>query len=342
MWPPIRAQLRNLWISELFVRVIVFGDAGFREYLEAKFSIDSESLNRKTHSHFAAALAKMNSPVILDLGTGTGAMIRRIVESELVPEIVLYGIESNRDLLESGRTALSQLLKQKGYAVKSGDQIISATDGRRKVEIHLVAGDIFDSKLQSTLAPIQFTGATSHAFMDIVPLDLTLELVRRMLPKGGVFYSTINYDGTTEMLPFFEDREFEERLFSAYNQSMDERLPVGVAPASVDSAAPGGNHRRAGGSRTGSALYDQVLQHGFSITGFGTSDWSIFPWNGSYTDQEEIFLNSLILTIYEEGLRHPELDRYTLSAWYAQRSQAIEERSLSLITHQTDILAARR
>jgi hypothetical protein len=78
------------------------------------------------------------------------------------------------------------------------------------------------------------------------------------------------------------------------------------------------------------------------VAGFGSSDWSIFPWNGSYSKPEEIFLNALILAIYEEGLRHAELDRYTLSAWYADRSQAIEERSLSLITHQTDILAVKR
>ena len=96
-----------------------------------------------------------------------------------------------------------------------------------------------------------------------------------------------------------------------------------------------------GCSRTGSRLYDATVKKGFGIAGFGSSDWAVFPWNRSYTDQEEVFLNSLVLTIYEEGLRHPGLDRYTLSAWYAERSRSIEERELTLITHQTDLLAVR-
>lgn len=324
----------------IVLSLIVYGDAGFREYLEAKFSIDSDSLNRKTHTQFATSLSKMKNPILLDLGTGTGAMIRRLIDGELCPQLVVYGVDANRDLLEVGRQRMVELLKRKGYSVKGGDQIINASNGKRTIEIHLVAGNLFDPKLQATLERIPFNGATTHAFMDIVPLDPTLQMLRRMLPKGGLFYSTINYDGTTEMLPFFEDRGFEQLLLSVYNRSMDERQPEGSRlPANAPGNGEGG---RAGGSHTGSDLYDRVLEHGFAITGFGSSDWSIFPWNGSYTEQEAIFLNSLILTIYEEGLRHPELDRYTLSAWYAQRSQAIEECSLSLLTHQTDILAARR
>ena len=317
--------------------MIVYGDAGFREYLEAKFSIDSESLNRKTLNQFAVLLKRVNSPVLLDLGTGTGAMIRRIIDADLVPELVFYGIDVNRDLLESGRQQISDLLRAKGFAVKGGDQIVTATKPKHSVEVHLVAGSVFDSKLQATLEAIPFAGVITHAYMDNVPLDSTLQVVHRMLPKGGLFYSTINYDGTTEMLPFFPERAFEQELLAVYNRSMDER-PTEHTNGSGDRRGNGS----AGGSRTGSLLYDRILQNGFGISGFGSSDWSIFPWNKTYTKPEEIFLNSLVLTMYEEGLRHPELDRYTLSAWYADRSQAIEERSLSLITHQTDLLAVRR
>lgn len=317
----------------------MYGDSGFREYLEAKFAIDSESLNRKTQSHFATTLARMKErPVLLDLGTGTAAMIRRIIQADVVPNIVLYGVDSNRDLLEAGRHEVTELLKQKGFSITGGDQVITARTDKREIEVHLVTGDIFDERLQAMLERINFNGATTHAFMDVVPLDPILQLLNRMLPKGGLFYSTINYDGTTEMLPFFEDRKFEEKLLTLYNEAMDEHPSSGSGRGEGIGAPIG----KTGGSRTGSALYDRVLHNGFAITGFGSSDWSIFPWNGSYTKDEEIFLNSLILTMYEEGLRHPELDRYVLSTWYAHRSQSIEERTLSLITHQTDILAIKR
>lgn len=302
-------------------------DSYFRDYLEAKMSVDDESLNKRVFSEFTNALSKTSSPIVLDVGTGTGAMIRRIIKSAPLESAVFYGIDASRELLDEARRRIGALLKELGFAVKGGDQIMSASHGARAIEVHLVTGDLFDEKMQGTLEKIGFTGVTSHAFMDIVPVAGTLELFAHLLEKGGLFYSTINYDGTTEFLPFFEDRAFEELLLRVYNRSMDERTVVS---------------KPTGGSRTGSRLYDETSKHGFDVIGYGSSDWSVFPWNGDYSRDEEIFLNSLLLTMYEEGLRHPEIDRYPLSAWYAARSEAVEERRLSLLTHQTDLIAVRR
>jgi len=319
--------------------VIVQGDPNFREYLEAKFFVDGESLNRRTYTAFVTLLSRMENPFLLDVGTGTASMIRRVIESSPSPRMVLYGVDANRDLLDAGRRQVAELFDDHDFAIKSGDQITTATKGDQVIEVHLVAGDLFDPKLQSSLRKLPFNVVTTHAYMGGVPLEPALALFGEILPKGGLFYSTINYDGTTELLPFFDDRGFEQELLEVYNRSMDGDKTVRRRVEGPPSK--NGNGSTTGGSRTGSVLYDRVARSGFSVSGFGSSDWTVFPWHGRYSSQEEIFLNTLLLTMYEEGLRHPHLDRYTLSTWYAERSQSVEERKLSLITHQTDILAVR-
>ncbi len=317
------------------------GDQNFREYLEARFAVDSQSLNQKTYAGFTRLLSHIANPILLDVGTGTAAMIRRIVAGVSEMSMVLYGIDSNRDLLEAGRHEIAEILIGHGYAIRGGDQVTTATKGSSTIEIRLVPGDLFDEKLQASLRKIPFNVVTSHAFMDAAPLDQTLSLFADILPKGGLFYSTLNYDGRTELLPFFEDRRFEEELLAVHERTAgDEPVFQGSRRPSV-SEAGGPPWSEVGGKRTGSLLYDSTVRKGFNIAGFGSSDWAVFPWGGRYSGMEEVFLNSLVLTIYEEGLRQPGLDRYTLSAWYAERSRSIEERKLALITHQTDMLAVR-
>lgn len=321
--------------------MIVQGDPNFREYLEARFAVDSQSLNQKTYLGFMKLLSHLPSPVLLDVGTGTAAMIRRIVGSSAASSMVLYGVDSNRDLLEAGRREITGILAGRGYGIKGGDQITTATKDASTIEIRLVPGDLFDERFQVSLRKIPFNVVTCHAFMDAAPLERTLALFAEILPKGGLFYSTLNYDGRTELLPFFENRRFEENLLAAHERSMNDEAALHENRRAAPGVPDGSLEDPSGCSRTGSRLYDATVKKGFGIAGFGSSDWAVFPWNGSYTDQEEVFLNSLVLTIYEEGLRHPGLDRYTLSAWYAERSRSIEERELTLITHQTDLLAVR-
>ncbi len=303
------------------------GDGSIRDYFEARVSTDSDGINPRIFAHLSSIVRKIERPVILDIGSGTGALIRRMVKSAEFSNPVFYGLDASRDSLDEARRRIALLLEEMGFAVKGGDQVIVGSKDKRTVEVHLVAGDLFDEKLQSSLAKLPLSGITTHAFMDLVPIEPAVAVLASLLKKGGFFYSAISYNGSTELLPFFEDHGFEEGLLSAYNRSMDERL-VGTQPV--------------GGSHTGGLLYGAVASRGFKITGFGSSDWSIFPWNGSYAGAEENFLNSLLLTIYEEGLRHPEIDRYSLAAWYAARSESVEQKALSLLTHQTDLLAVKK
>lgn len=122
-------------------------------------------------------------------------------------------------------------------------------------------------------------------------------------------------------------RKFEKKLCETYNKSMDDRLLSGLA---------------VGGSRTGSKLFDLVVDRGFTVEGFGVSDWSVFPWDRSYPKEVETFLESVIYTMYHEGLKYPFLNPVDLESWYKKRREDIAQSRLVFIAHQTDILAHRQ
>jgi hypothetical protein len=148
--------------------------------------------------------------------------------------------------------------------------------------------------------------------------------VHRLLRKKGIFYSTINYDGLTTFLPTWEEESFEKDLLSVYNFSMDTRTV---------------NGKSTGGSRTGSRIFGAAQQRGFSIVDFGSSDWQLFPKKGGYSKDERIFLKSIIMMIYKEGSLCTSIDNRKLAEWYNTRLVQVDDNLLTLITHQTDILA---
>ncbi len=301
--------------------------ARFCDYLEAKRSVDDESLHKKTFQRFTDHLKKSGVPIILDVGTGTGAMIRRIVKSSPVAKLSFYGVDESEPLLREAERALGELFRELGYSVSSRAGFISAARGESGVEVRLLRGDILDGRLLPSLSGIPFSAVTANAFMDVVPLAETLAAFKRLMRKGAALYATINYDGTTELLPSFADRSFERLLLAVYNRSMDDRR-VGSLPT--------------GGSRTGTTLYDEAVRQGFAIAGFGSSDWSVFPWDGRYTRDEEVFLRALVETIYDEGLKHGEIAAGALGAWKESRVETVRSGRLALNVHQTDLMALRR
>ena len=145
-----------------------------------------------------------------------------------------------------------------------------------------------------------------------------------MLRKNGIFYSTINYDGLTTFLPPCQEESFERDLLSVYNFSMDTRTV---------------NGKSTGGSRTGSRIFGAAQQRGFSIIDYGSSDWQVFPKKGRYSKDERFFLKSIIMMIYKEGSLCTSIDKRKLEEWYNMRLGQVDDNLITLITHQTDILA---
>jgi len=305
----------------------------FPAYLEAKFAIDSASLNASLYKRFLEHLRHNVDLRVLDLGTGTGAMLRRIVELELPGQVQLVGLDQEQQNLAAGVDRMERMLRDLGFNAvgKQQSEEVRSICGKRggsEVRIEFLRGDLLDRRTTDKLDP--FDCITAHAFMDLMPLKRAVAVVRRLLKVDGLFYPTLNYDGLTVLIPEYRDAGFERRLLRIYNRSMEQRRNRG---------------RKTGGALSGRRLYQALLEGGFSILGTGSSDWNVFPIGGAYTEEQKLFLTAILSMIEVEARRHSaagsgtNVDAKLLAKWYADRLEEVQNHSLSLIVHQLDLLA---
>ena len=299
----------------------------YQDYLEAKRRVDTRCMNRHVFAEFKRNLrgrADMeDGAVVLDLGTGTGLMLRKIISLNPRGKTTLYGIDRNEENCAAARALIERELVESGYEIRSSGGSCAAKKGDARLTVTVIHGDFLDEPLPAVRD--EACGfVTAHAVMDLVPLGKTIERVRALLEPGGVFYAPINYDGVTTLLPPYGNGVFENSLLALYNESMNRRS-AGGEPT--------------GGDRTGSGLYQELENRGFSILGFGPSDWLVFPRNGSYPSSDRRFLRYILHMIFKEGDRVKRKEGKRLRLWYERRLSDIESGKLTLLTHQTDIIA---
>jgi SAM-dependent methyltransferase len=296
----------------------------FQNYLESKVSIDNRSFNPDVAGEFKRLIEKEESPVLLDLGTGTGLMLRHLLNLNFRGNIDLYGIDSDQNSIELARRRIHDKLKKEGYKLRASDSSIIASHNNTQLRITLISGNFFNTNMISSLKKVGFHAVTANGFMDIVPLLETVHTVRELLVENGLFYTTINYDGLTELLPDYGELDFENFLLQNYNESMDRRRY---------------NGKKTGGSRTGSRLISVLLNSNFSLLSFGSSDWQIFPRSKQYGKGEKYFLKCILHFIKDQLQTDPTVDVDKLETWYRDRMSHVDMKRLYLLTHQTDILA---
>ena len=304
-----------------------YNEFNYQAYLESKIKIDYRSLNRTVFNTFKTLIRREKNPVILDIGTGTGLMIRKLLQLKLVGDVMFYGLEWEKRSCEKACELIKEELSNFGFTHYKKNNVHFAQKDHSTYRIEIIHSDFFDDKTFESLKTIGFKCITANSFMDMVYLDSAVDQVHRLLRKNGIFYSTINYDGLTNLLPLWLDESFEGDLLSAYNFSMDTRRV---------------NGKSTGGSRTGSRLFSAAQKRGFSIIDYGSSDWQLFPKKGRYSKDERFFLKTIIRMIYKEGTLVSSIDKRKLEEWYNTRLMQINDNLLTLITHQTDILAIKK
>jgi hypothetical protein len=147
-----------------------------------------------------------------------------------------------------------------------------------------------------------------------------------LLKPGGLFYSTITFDGATILQPEI-DLELDARIEALYHQTMDERITA---------------DQPSGDSRSGRHLFGHLRDAGVELLDAGGSDWVVFAGPGGYPADEAYFLHFIVHTIQTALQGHPRLDAARYAArfadWIEQRHQQIERGELVYIAHQLDFL----
>ena len=291
----------------------------FADYLTAKFALDERSFNRDVRREWAACLPSQGELRCLDLGTGQGAMLLRVMDQcSALPSLHLTALDHRRDLLELARQLLGSLLQDLGYRLRVEENLLRATRGPRAITIEFVCAGLADFAPETA----DYDLITAHAFMDLVPLADTVASLGQWLKPSGLFYATLNYDGGTTVFPVYGDEGFEAGLLAAYDASMDERRTGGTM---------------SGGSRSGSRLHAALLDAGWEVCAYGSSDWNIAPLRGAYRDQDALCLSAMLDFIRGKGMAR--LDPGAVESWYQARHKQLADRNLGMIVHQIDLLA---
>lgn len=294
----------------------------FVNYLEAKYLLDYRSLSAAVQRRFQAAAGMLERPIkVCDLGTGSGAMVRRVLQGVCGP-LEMTAVDLETDGLAQAAALTRRALLAAGFTpIEAPGQLVLADYAGRRAGIRFRALDLASRSGRKVLAAQQFDIVTGHAIMDLLPLRPVLEAIRAGLRRRGLFYATLTYNGRTTLLPGYPDRRFENTLFELYDASMDAR------------------GARFGGRCAGARLYDAACAAGLAIESYGASDWQIVPNSGRYSTGEADVARALIETVFSELSRSAQLERRKLGRWRERRLEQIEAGELVLVVHHTDLLA---
>ncbi len=316
-------------------------EISFQEYLEAKREVDDSALNSEVRKRLLSgirdAVTEHSGPLrVLDLGTGTGAMVRRLLRDLGVvrssgKDLEMCGVDMDAALIETAKALCAE-----AWAASGLENRRSTGSGEVQIEFRVMS-------VERALAEENSRELISaHALMDLLPLDETCVAVRKSLVPGGLFYATINYNGLTRWYPKAEDAEFEQQLLSYYDRSMRRVREDG---------------REQDGAASGGQLYEACGAAGLDVLALGGSDWCVFPkvdvGSGAadgaeaqrgippaYTKGELRLLTWMLGNIYKEGLR--EFTAGQMETWIQDRLACLQQERLAMVVHHLDVLARRR
>ncbi len=303
------------------------GEYTYPRYLAAKKTVDDRALNSRVFQHVQEYLSEEREEGlnILEIATGIGTMIPRILSLPLTGKVYYHAIDLSPDNIASAREYLA------GWAAENcedfrpfGDNQFKLKVNAAEITVKLECADIF-SWIADNMNLRQWDLLIANAFLDLIDLNRQLPLLADLLKPAGAFYFTINFDGETIFQPV-SDPAFEKKLMDAYHKTMDARITAGMP---------------SGDSRTGRHLFTALPAAGFDILSAGSSDWIVFPKAGKYEAEEGYFLHFIVQTVTGALQESSVIDSGRLQQWGSERHQQIKNGQLTYIAHQLDFYGER-
>ena len=300
-------------------------DYSFIRYLAAKQSVDDRALNRPVWHSLARHLSTFNfiPPVkVLEVGAGIGTMVERVFDWGLLKEAAYTAIDAEPGNVAEAQARLPRWAARQSFTVRRETPVqIQFQQAGRKITVELEAIDVQEFAAREQVRR-KWDVLIAHAFLDLMDIPRALPMLLSLLKPGGLFYSTITFDGATVLQPEI-DVELDARIEALYHQTMDERVTAG---------------RPSGDSRSGRHLFGHLREAGVELLAAGGSDWVVFARPGGYPADEAYFLHFIVHTIERALQGHPRLDAARFADWIERRHRQIERGELVYIAHQLDFL----
>lgn len=175
----------------------------YLNYLEAKKSLDDTAIDCDVLTQVFSTLPP--EPTILEIGTGTGTMIDRILDWELLTDGSWIAIDSNDKAISMAKNKVTT--RPKASSAKHGVDVGNLT-------IEFVTDDAFTAIRQQCSADI----IIGCAFFDLID-------VQRLLKVGEqteFVYAPITYNGRTI---FYPAHPADAEIIAAYHRHMRTYRP---------------------------------------------------------------------------------------------------------------------
>lgn len=256
-------------------------------------------------------------------------MLSRMLHRGLITYADYLAVDQDPLLLKGLRRRLPVWAENQGLtfcAAEDGGMRLKGTN--TNIRVRTLASDLFDLTAREKMnfpyfpeKPEGFDLVVAHHFLDLVDLNVALRLILKLLRPGGLFYTSLNFDGHTVFEPPV-DPELDAQIERLYHESMD---------------AAHNNGR----SHTGRRLLTGLRASGASILDAGASDWVIVAGPYGYREGEERFLQHILQFVRHSLSGHADLDPGRFDSWLQTRHEQINQNELTLIVHQIDVLARR-
>ncbi len=293
----------------------------FTRYLSSKKSVDDRSLNRSVWNSLAIALSAYSSErlQVLELGSGIGTMVERVVDWGLLSRADYTAVDSEPENTAEVFVRLPVWAASRNYETSADTESIRLSSGSHDIAVRPITADALEF-VEAGENKAAYDLLIANAFLDLVDVGAVLPHLLSVLKPGGVFYFTINFDGTTILQPEISPY-LDSKIEALYHRTMDERVT---------------NGRPSGDSRTGRHFFQHARRTGAEILEAGSSDWVVFADSHGYREDEAYFLHFIVHCHRLALSGHPELDPTLFDQWIAERHRQIEEGSLVYIAHQLD------
>ena len=265
-------------------------------YLLAKRSVDERAFARPVQEAVQSRVPP--APRILEVGCGVGTTVPRLLEWGL--EAFTYrGVDLDERAIAFARTAIPKELRREGHAVDptpTGFRTANAT-----VEFAV------DDALAFLRTAPDADLIVAQAFLDLVPIEPTIEAIESALAPGGVAYLPITFDGGTYFAPPHPD---DQAVQQAYHAAIDE----------IEGQE----------SRAGRRLLELLERRPGTLLAARSADWIVRPGDQGYPLDERYFLER-ILSFVRSAVEPAYED------WLETRSRQLAAEELVYVAHQYDL-----
>jgi SAM-dependent methyltransferase len=278
----------------------------FARYLEAKRTVDDRALNLRVWDRLLAELSTVerSGPLrVLEVGAGVGTMVERLRYSGMLGRCNYTVLDNDPEMIDAAEIRLRD---------------------SEDVHIEFVVADAF-AYLGDEGRGRKWDLIVTNAVLDLTDLSQSVPALLDALEPGGLFYTSINYDGQTTFVPVI-DETLDARIERLYNESMDSPRSDGTIPS---------------GSRCGRNLITALRNANAMILEAGSSDWVVFADHTGYHADEAYFLQHILGFVEDALMGHPELDHQEFSRWIGTRYRQVLMGELVYIAHQIDVLGRR-